>query len=102
MANLVPCTKCENWVHGRYAKIKRATARLAMHFVCLRCIEIIEGTVDLMGKLCHEVEPMIGFCYLGDRLNSSGVCEAAVTARIRIRWVRLSKVESCDLEIRFF
>ena len=37
MANSVLCTKCENWVHGKCAKIKRATARLAMHFVCLKC-----------------------------------------------------------------
>ena len=34
MANSVLCTKCGNWVHGRCAKIKGATARLAMHFVC--------------------------------------------------------------------
>ena len=25
-----------------------------------------------------------GFCYLGDRVNASGGCEAAVTARARI------------------
>ena len=29
MANSVLCTKCENCVQGKYAKIKRATARLA-------------------------------------------------------------------------
>ena len=29
-----------------------------------------------------------GFCYLGDRLNSGGGCEVAVTARVRINWVR--------------
>ena len=31
---------------------------------------------------------MNGFCYLGDRLNSSGCCEAAVTARVRMGWVK--------------
>ena len=31
---------------------------------------------------------MNGFCYLGHRLNASGGCEAAVTARVRIGWVR--------------
>ena len=29
-----------------------------------------------------------GFCYLGDRLNASGGCEAAVTARARLGWVK--------------
>ena len=46
MANSVLCTKCENWVHGKCTKIKRATARLAMHFVCLKCKGIMEGTMD--------------------------------------------------------
>ena len=31
---------------------------------------------------------MRGFCYLGDRVNASGGCEAAVTARARIGWVK--------------
>ena len=34
MANSGLCTKCANWVHRKSAKIKRAIARLAMHFVC--------------------------------------------------------------------
>ena len=34
---------------------------------------------------------MNGFCYLRDRLNASGGCEAAVTARVRIGWVRFRK-----------
>ena len=44
----------------------------------------MEGTVDLIKKLCNEVETVNGFCYLGDRLNCSGDCEAAVTVRVRI------------------
>ena len=36
----------------------------------------------------HEVETVNEFCYLGDRLNAGGGCEAAVTARVRIGWVR--------------
>ena len=54
--------------------------------VCLKCKGIIEGTVDLIEKLCDEVETVNGFCYLGDRLNASGDCEAAVTTRVRT-WV---------------
>ena len=43
-----------------------------MHFVCLKCKGIMEGTMDLIEKLCDEVETVNGFCYLGDRLNASG------------------------------
>ena len=91
MPNSVLCTKCESWVRNRCANIKRVTARLAMHFVCLKCKGIMEGMIDLIKKLCDEVETVNGFCYLGDRLNASGGCEAAVTARIRIGWVRFRK-----------
>ena len=64
MANSVLCTKCGSWVHGRCAKIKRATARLATHFVCLKCKGIMEGTMDSIEKLGNEVETVNGFCYL--------------------------------------
>ena len=72
-----------------------------MHFVCLKCIRIIEETVDLIKKLSDEGEIVKGFCYLGDRLNSSGGCEGAVTARVKISWVRFRGVESYRLEIGF-
>ena len=47
------------------------------------------------------METMNGFCYLGDRLNASGGCEAAVTARVRIGWGRSGNVESYYSEIGF-
>ena len=40
--------------------------------------------------MCDEVGTVKGFCYLGDRLNASGECEAAVTARTRLNG-RISK-----------
>ena len=36
--------------------------------------------VVLIEKLYNKVETVNGFCYLEDRLNSSGGCEVAVTA----------------------
>ena len=36
--------------------------------------------MGLVEELCEEVETARGFCYLGDRKNPSGGCEAAVTA----------------------
>ena len=101
MANSVLCTKCGRWVHGKCAKIKRATATLAMHFVCSKCKGIMEGTMDSIEKLCDEVETVNGFCYLGDRLNASGGCEVAVTARVRIGWVRFRECGELLLGNRF-
>ena len=60
MANSVLYTKCGNWVHGKCAKIKRVTDRLAMRFVCLKCKGIMEETVDSIEKLCDEVETVNG------------------------------------------
>ena len=101
MANLVLSTKCENWVLGKCATIKRVTARLAMHFVCSKSRGIMEGTVDSTEKLCDEVETVNGFCYLGDRLNSSRGCEAAVAARVRIGWARIRECGELLLGNRF-
>ena len=42
-----------------------------------------------------------GFRYLGDRLNASGGCEAAVTARVRIGWVRFRECGELLLGNRF-
>ena len=44
--------------------------------------------MDSIKKLCNKVETINEFRYLGDRLNASIGCEAAVTARVRIGWVR--------------
>ena len=78
---------CGVWVHERCAKIKRVTTRLAMHFACLKCKRIMEEMVDSIEKSSNEVETVNRFCYLGERLNASGGCEAAVIARLRIDWV---------------
>ena len=44
--------------------------------------------------MCEEVEILRCFCYLGDRVNARSGCEAAVTARTSIGWVKLKE---CDL-----
>ena len=100
-ANSVLCSKYGNGVHGRCVKVKRVTARLAMHFVCSKCKEIMKGTVDSIEKLCDEVETVNGFCYLGNRLNSNSDCDAAVTAGVRIGWVRFRKCGELLLGNRF-
>ena len=41
-----------------------------------------------MEVLCDQVQTVKSFRYLGDRLNASGGCETAVTARVRIGWMK--------------
>ena len=45
-----------------------------------------------MEELCKEVETVKSFFYLGDRVNASGGCEAAVTVTARIGWVKFKEV----------
>ena len=41
------------------------------------------------GKLCDEVETVMEFTYLGDRVSAGGGCEAVVTERTRCGWVSI-------------
>ena len=66
-----------------------------------KCKGIIEGTMDSIENLCDQVEAVNGFCYLGDRLNASGGCEAAVTARVRTGCVRFRECGELLLGNRF-
>ena len=72
-----------------------------MHFVCSKCKKTMEATMDLIKKLCDEVETVNEFCDLGDRLNASEGYEAAVTARVRIGWVRFRECGELLLGNRF-
>ena len=101
MSNSLLRTKCGNWVHGRCAKIRRVTTRLAMCYVCFKCRGVKAKNSDSIEKLCDEVENVNGFCYLGDRLNAGGGCEAAVTARVRIGWMRFRECGELLLGNRF-
>ena len=44
-----------------------------------------------MEEWFEEVETVRGLCYLGDRVNASGVWAVAVTARARIGWVKFKE-----------
>ena len=87
------CTNCARWVHGRCASMKRVTPGLAKNFVCTSCTTLDEDGMEPIENLCHGVETVNEFCYLGDKLITSGGCEAAVTARMRIG---CSKFRECS------
>ena len=61
----------------------------------------MEGKVNLVEKLCNEMETVKGFCYFGDKLNSSDGCEAVVTAREKIGWVRFRECGKLFLGNKF-
>ena len=51
----------------------------------------MEGIMDSIVKWCDEVETLNEFCYLKVKLNASGGCKTAFTARVRIGWERFKK-----------
>ena len=51
--------------------------------------------------MCDEVETVKRFCYLGDRLNASGTCETAVTARTRVGWKKFRECGEIMFRKRF-
>ena len=71
--------------------MKRVTLTLAKSFVCELCVDTKEGIVEPGEELSFvdQVDFVKGYCYLGDRWgNASGGSEAAVTARMRIGWIK--------------
>ena len=76
---------------GKCVKVKRVTSKSRRDFVCGRGKNQVDGLVEWMEELCEEVETVRGFCYLGDRVNANGGCEAAVTAKARIGWVKFKE-----------
>ena len=70
MLDAVLCKSCGNWIHGRYAKIKGVTNRLAIDFTCRKCNGYHHKNVeDQKEKLHDDVETVTGFSYLGDRID---------------------------------
>ena len=45
-------------------------------------------------NLGDGVETVNEFCYLGDKLKTSRGCEAAITARMRIGWIKFRECTS--------
>ena len=88
MSNAVLCTVCKKWIHARCTQTKKVSCSFAQQFICTRWEDIGDGKEEPVEVLCDEVETVKGFCYLRDRLNASGECETAVTAGVRIRWIK--------------
>ena len=84
MLNAVLCKSCENLIHGRCAKIKGLTNRLVIDLKYRKC-KVHHKNVEFQKEKLHDdVETVTEFLYLGDRINSGGGCETAVTFRTGI------------------
>ena len=62
-------------VNSVLCKVKESTPSVARFFVCSKCEKATNGAKAL--------------CNLGDKLNASGGCETAVTARTRVGWKKI-------------
>ena len=82
IGNAVLCKSCGNWIHGRWARIKRVTNRLEILFKCRKCKGCQKNVGDQKEKLHDDVVTMTDFSNLDDRINSGGGCEAVVAPRI--------------------
>ena len=51
--------------------------------------------------MCDEMETVERFCYLGNRLNASEGCKAAITARTRLRWKKFKECGEILFRKRF-
>ena len=89
MSNSVLCRACGKWVHARCTEKKKVSVYVSKNFVFKKCRSVVnnfKGSAD--EKVCDGVETVSKFTYLGDRLNATGGCETAVTARSRIDWMK--------------
>ena len=57
--------------------MKRVTSTLAKSFVCKVCVDTKEGIVEPGEEISFydQADFVKSFCYLGDRLNASGLSE---------------------------
>ena len=97
MSYSVLCTTCGKWFHARCTDRKKDAVYLNKNFVCKKCRSVVKNFKRPNEKLCDGVETVSKFTYLGDRLNATGVCKTAVTARSKIGWNFMTKQKSLTL-----
>ena len=90
-ANSILCTLCNKWVHKRCSGVKGALKKMENRFQCKRCSQ---GVLDVEARLDlnTDIEKVESFVYLGDKLNAGGGCLSAVTARVRVGWMKFKEM----------
>ena len=67
------------------------TPRFLCYFTCRKCEGKIGEAVAQEETLCDEVETVMEFTYLGDRVSAGGGYEAAVIIRTICGWVEFGE-----------
>ena len=91
--NSMECTRYKRRVHARCAKVEKVSNRLAVNFVCSKCL-IGNDLDEEDGQYLIGVEKVQQFVYLGDVLNEGGGCEIAVSRRCHPGWARFNELAS--------
>ena len=91
ISNSVLCTACDKWVHARCTDKKKVAVYSNKNFVCKKCRSLAKNFKRPDEILCDGVETVTKCSYVGDKLNATGGCEIAVTARTRIGWIKFRK-----------
>ena len=81
MSNSVLCTACGKRVLATCTDKKKVAVHFNKNFVCKKCRSKVMNFKGPKEKLCDGVETESKFTFPGDRLNATGGCKIAVTAR---------------------
>ena len=91
-ANSVLCIGCQKWVHKRCSGVKGALKKVEGMFKCKRCVKGVINREEAKTGLSDGIERVESFVYLGDKLNADGGCLSAVTARVRVGWMKFREL----------
>ena len=92
-ANSILCAGCRKWVHKRCSGVKGALKKVEGVFRCKTCVKGVLDMEKEKGMSCG-VERVDSFVYLGNKLNAGGGCLSAVTARVRVGWMKFRELSA--------
>ena len=88
--------------HSINCQVMVEKSNCAKFFVYSICNKVTNDPGEVQQEVMFdEVETVKGFCYLDDRLNASGGCKAAVTARTRVGWKKFKECGEILFRKRF-
>ena len=90
-ANSILCIGCGKWVHRRCSGVKGVLKKVEGAFRCKRCVNGVVAK-DREESMNGGIERVESFAYLGSKLNAGGGCLSAVTARVRVGWMKFREL----------
>ena len=72
--------------------MKGALKKVEGMFKCKRCVNGVINREEAKTGLSDGIERVESFVYLGDKLNADGGCLSAVTARVRVGWMKFREL----------